>query len=284
MSQSYRFIKISHNFPDHPKTVELSDRAFRLLVEAWCFSARTGCDGALTEAQARRLFPAKILTELLEIRYVDRTETGYQMHDYTDHQMTAAEAEERHAKRVAAGQRGGKAKAAASKPVANASPVATSMSDPSSSKALPEVEVEKEIELPTDVGSKNPASATPTKPDRFAAFWAVYPRKDDKIKAEAAYGRAVKRADPAVILAGARRYAADPNRDPAFTKHPTTWLNAGAWENEPLPPPPVDRRPGKPTADDKIANTLALGRQMQAAQNGRPVTASIHTYPLELTQ
>ena len=31
------------------------------------------------------------------------------------------------------------------------------------------------------------------------------------------------------------RYADDPNRVEAFTAHPTTWLNAGRWNDEPLP-------------------------------------------------
>jgi hypothetical protein len=36
----YRFIKISHTFPEHWKTMDLTDRAFRQLVTAWCYCAR----------------------------------------------------------------------------------------------------------------------------------------------------------------------------------------------------------------------------------------------------
>jgi hypothetical protein len=34
---------------------------------------------------------------------------------------------------------------------------------------------------------------------------------------------------------GLKRYRDDPNREDAFTKNPSTWLNADAWENGPLP-------------------------------------------------
>lgn len=69
----------------------------------------------------------------------------------------------------------------------------------------------------------------------FDEFWKVYPRKVAKQAAEKAYAKAIKDTDENVIIAGARRYADDPNRVDAFTAHPTTWLNAGRWNDEPLP-------------------------------------------------
>jgi hypothetical protein len=72
----------------------------------------------------------------------------------------------------------------------------------------------------------------------FAAFYAAYPRRVGRMKAELAFTAAVKKgADPAAIIDGARRYAADPNRVDQFTAHPTTWLNRGGWEDDPLPDP-----------------------------------------------
>jgi hypothetical protein len=70
----------------------------------------------------------------------------------------------------------------------------------------------------------------------FERFWVIYPRRTGKITARKAWDRAIKFADGAEILAGAERYRDDPNRDPQFTKHPETWLNAGCWNDEPLPP------------------------------------------------
>jgi hypothetical protein len=71
----------------------------------------------------------------------------------------------------------------------------------------------------------------------FDAFWSAYPKKDDKPLARRSYEKALGRATADVILAGAERYRDDPNRDPAYTKNPSTWLNADAWENGPLPAP-----------------------------------------------
>jgi hypothetical protein len=69
----------------------------------------------------------------------------------------------------------------------------------------------------------------------FEQFWNVFPRKVGKRAARAAFGRAVKRASVGEILAGAQRYHLDPNREMAFTAHPTTWLNRDSWGDELLP-------------------------------------------------
>ena len=79
------------------------------------------------------------------------------------------------------------------------------------------------------------ALRTPATPQDFDAFWATYPRRRDKRKAEKAYSAALKRADPDTILEGARRYAEDPNREDRYTKYPEGWLNGDGWLDEPLP-------------------------------------------------
>ncbi|WBF79012.1 RepA-like replication initiator [Arthrobacter phage Bolt007] len=93
--------------------------------------------------------------------------------------------------------------------------------------------------------------------DAFDDFWAVYPRKDDKKKARTAYAKALREASPSEILAGARRYAEDPNRDPAYTKYAATWLNAGAWANGALPP----RRDSRST-QERMEDTSRLTGSM----------------------
>lgn len=69
----------------------------------------------------------------------------------------------------------------------------------------------------------------------FEDFWRVYPRKTARLSAVKAWQKAIKSADPAEILEGARRYADDPNREAKFTAYPATWLNAGRWADEALP-------------------------------------------------
>ena len=71
--------------------------------------------------------------------------------------------------------------------------------------------------------------------DMFDEFWKVYPLKRDKNVARRAFVKALKEAELATIVEGARRYADDPNRSEAFTKYPATWLNAGSWSDGLLP-------------------------------------------------
>lgn len=71
--------------------------------------------------------------------------------------------------------------------------------------------------------------------EHFQIFWETYPRKVGKAAAEKAFRKAAAVVDPVVIIEGAVRYASDPNREDQFTAHPTTWLNAGRWDDEALP-------------------------------------------------
>ena len=69
----------------------------------------------------------------------------------------------------------------------------------------------------------------------FERFWTAYPRKSAKGTARRAWSKAILRADPQQIVAGAERYASDPNREPPFTAHAATWLNGERWLDDPLP-------------------------------------------------
>lgn len=70
--------------------------------------------------------------------------------------------------------------------------------------------------------------------DDFENFWRTYPRRIEKKSAFKAWKTALKSGATAdEITAGAVRYAkyraGEPER---FTKHPSTWLNQGCWEDE----------------------------------------------------
>ena len=69
----------------------------------------------------------------------------------------------------------------------------------------------------------------------FDSFWSEYPIKVGKATAMRSWMKAVKRGTAETIIEGAKRYAEDPNRDPAFTAHPSTWLNGDRWLDSPLP-------------------------------------------------
>lgn len=83
---------------------------------------------------------------------------------------------------------------------------------------------------------EEPIKNTPSVSDLFDEFWSVYPRKVGKDAARRGFATAARKAGAEAVLAGARRYAADPNLpDPQFIPHPSTWLSRGSWEDEPLP-------------------------------------------------
>lgn len=63
----------------------------------------------------------------------------------------------------------------------------------------------------------------------FEAFWLEYPLHKGKGAAWKAWLRAIQRASVDAIIAGAKRYAEDPNRKPDFTKYAEGWLNADRW-------------------------------------------------------
>ena len=96
---------------------------------------------------------------------------------------------------------------------------------------------------------KEKSRETPYIPlEPFEEFWKIYPRATGYGEAQQAFENAVRGSttrgrvrqptDPAVILEGARRFAADPNLpidEPTYIPLPTTWLNQDRWRDGPLP-------------------------------------------------
>lgn len=92
----------------------------------------------------------------------------------------------------------------------------------------------------------------------FEAFWAVYPRRTARAAAAKAWAKAIAQAPAEEILAGARRYSEDPNREAQFTAYPATWLNGGRWEDEALP--------GRQSSGPRDRQGEILNREMDAAR------------------
>ena len=102
-------------------------------------------------------------------------------------------------------------------------------------------------------------------PDDFEHVWNLYPLKRDKKAAYKAYLKASKEVQKEALTEGVVRYRDDPNRKPQFTKHFSSWLNAGSWDDEPLPAPDmsVTRMDHSARARAKEADMLA---RFQASQ------------------
>ena len=80
-----------------------------------------------------------------------------------------------------------------------------------------------------------PKTISPTADRAFEQFWAAYPLHVGKAAAQKAFVKAQREVGHVPLIAGALRFRSDPNREPGFTPHASTWLNAGRWDDDPLP-------------------------------------------------
>lgn len=85
------YILVHDSITDHPKIEMLSDAAFRLLVDYWCWCHRQRTDGRMPKSRWERLSRPKVRGELLA-EMVDDHGDYVEAHDYLDWQRSAAEA------------------------------------------------------------------------------------------------------------------------------------------------------------------------------------------------
>jgi hypothetical protein len=256
MADDRTYIRVHDGMPDHPKIDGLSDAAFRALVTHWCWCSRHLTDGVVPLATWLKRTPAKVRNELVAAGLVELTPEAALMHDYLEHQRSAADVAEIRAARVAAGQKANHERWHVQKGIREPScplcyeappgiPSGSDLgSDPESDRASepdpirsPETETEEELQLlPSPPAARKPQPGSDADPE-FAAFWSVYPRKVGKRDAQKAWRSALRRgADPRTITAAAERYRNDPRRKSAgdeYTAHPTTWLNGDRYDDAP---------------------------------------------------
>lgn len=93
--------------------------------------------------------------------------------------------------------------------------------------------------------SVNVVRLPPNVDEIFDRFWDIYPRREGKGAAKAAFVKVLRRGVTVeTVLAGASRLRNDPNLpERQYVCHPTTWLNQGRWEDDPLPPRNEERSP-----------------------------------------
>jgi len=199
------WIKLDDSLPNNPKILPLSDGAFRLYIEGLCYANQYLTDGYLANAVLIRLDQGNNRDELVWAKLWIESEDGICINDYTEHQSSKADVE---AKKEQVRDRV-KRYRTKSNAVGNAD------------VTLSETEYRNRIQN--------------TDTEAFDRFWSVYPRKAGKQDAQRSFERALKVATLDEILAGAQKYADDPNRVAQFTAHPSTWLNQGRWSDDPLP-------------------------------------------------
>lgn len=113
MADERTYIKVHDGMPDHPKVDALSDAGFRLLMETWCWCSRHLTDGIVPLTSWRKRSAPKVRAELITAQLAHEPShdcascpqppAGHVvMHDYLEHQRSAAEvAELRETKRKA---------------------------------------------------------------------------------------------------------------------------------------------------------------------------------------
>lgn len=102
MEDGRTFIRVHDGMPDHPKVEPLSDKAFRLLIETWCWCSRQRTDGHVPAAVWRKRGTPAARRELVTARLVaDLGQEGVQVHDYLKHNRSRAQIDEFSASKAA---------------------------------------------------------------------------------------------------------------------------------------------------------------------------------------
>ena len=101
----------------------------------------------------------------------------------------------------------------------------------------------------------------------FEEWWKIYPRHVDKKRARQAYQTARKSASAEELIQGAQRYAAERVGEPEqYTKHASTWLNAEAWKNAPLPRTDLPQTNQRRQQVDIVGEMLSTGYDYEDPQ------------------
>jgi hypothetical protein len=101
---NWEYIRIDVDLPDHEKLDGLSDKAFRTLIELWCWCGRHLTDGFVRDAKWKTFGTKAAREQVVEHRLADRVDGGYLMHDYLGHQRSREDVQRAKAQRAQAGR------------------------------------------------------------------------------------------------------------------------------------------------------------------------------------
>jgi hypothetical protein len=213
------WVKIDDSFPDHPKIKGLKDDEFRLYMTALCYSSRYLTDGVIPLKIVRTFIESRSksprISALVDAKLWEIVADSIVILSYSEYQFTKERVE---SERKLAAERMAK-----SRGLRRTDTVTEGEVPPPHTHPIP-------IPIPNkDIKIQNPSDS------EFNLFWAIYPRKEAKGAARTAFIKACKKASVDAIIEGAKRFAADPNRQPEFTAHASTWLNQERWTDDALP-------------------------------------------------
>ena len=241
------WVRIDDSFPDHPKVIGLSDKAFRLYITALCYSNRYLTDGILPLNTVKSFANSRHISSLVASNLWELSENFIPILSYDEYQftkervLTKRESDrkrlEKHRSKVAGNS--------------DVTPLQTDL------KLRP-------IPIPIPIPNKDkdiPKSPTEIE---FDSFWEVYPRRQAKGAALVAWKKALKKVSAQTIIDGAIRFSSDPNRNPEFTPHATTWLNQERWADEALP----EKSSNQTRTESSVMRALEIAQKF-VAEDGR---------------
>jgi hypothetical protein len=245
------YVPVDVNFPDDDKIEAVGFEGAGLYVMALCLAKRLNSDGRLTRVKLRKLgasdaqIDALVAADLVRVDGPDAVVIAAWL-AHNDDAATVAHrrAEDAARKRRTRGKR----------------PTGHTADAPDTSGRSPVVESrDRDRHRGKRSSAADAAAPRLIAPPSFQDFWQAYPRKRDRPAAEKAWAKAVKRADPAVIVAAAADHRTDPNRDEAFTRYPATWLNGDGWADGPLPPRTSSPAPNRVQSNlDRLRQQIGL--------------------------
>lgn len=246
------WVKIEDRYPANRKIALLSDGAFRLDVEALCWASENGTDGVIRKDELAVIHKAGKPRNAAELvrrgrwhcadgepcgsdRCPPPGPDGWVIHDFWDYQPSRADVDEQRATRRERQKRWRERHPGTGRygPSTNGS---NDASRNASTDGLQDALVTPAPSRPVPSPKTKPSSSAPPTDDdpNWAAFWDAYPRKVGKGAARNAWSKAIKAAEPAEIITGAKRYADQRHgQDPQYTAHPATWLNHERWTDQP---------------------------------------------------
>jgi hypothetical protein len=101
------YLNVDDQLGFHPKAIAAGNAAMGLWVRCGSWAAGYPVDGRIPTDIAKAAGKPAEIAALVRTGWWEPIDGGYQMHDYQDHNMTAAEAIALSEKRAAAGRKGG---------------------------------------------------------------------------------------------------------------------------------------------------------------------------------
>lgn len=221
--------KIDDNFAFHPKVVVAGNEAIGFWVRALSYSCQQLTDGFIPTMMVTALGDYGLAERLVDVGLWDEVDGGFQFHQWNEYQPSGAETRARRAEisrmRSEIGKKGADSKwngkpdgKPDGKPMANGKQTGWQNDGPVPEPVPEPNTTSKEVVLSTKTD------------ELFERFWSVWPRRQAKGSARAAWAKAVKKASPEVIIQAATLYGNSPYKpEQQFIPMPATWLNGERW-------------------------------------------------------